>query len=473
MKFESRANSLPNSDNIKNTITTFNLKIKNIHILLDDITTGKAPKNIDNIKRSNSLQNNNEFLQKFSTMTYNNSHKFIYNKKRFNSRKSKEDKDKSVKSIPINFKKADSYKNTEISIPSFLTTMDGFYTPNLTGLISERNHLNKKIFLNQINCNDICCKMDNILDNNNNINKIYIKKNNKDKNRCSYRRSLNKNSIIPIIFRNKKISNKENRNSLNIKSKSLNLKNCQDNIIIKPSIEKKRIKIRFNKFNEKEQKNSLKQDKNYSNNLKFIRRIQIWWKKVKSKNIIKKNVIFIQNAFKAFLKRKYINDEKNRVFINKIPKDNNYNHIYFVSKVYYKNNISSIIFIQKYYKRHLTKINFYNSSYIHFNIQKPEIKVCFITKGIKQISSLSNIKNITFGIKRLNTISKKKRNLKFKSLINNYNSFSYNFTTKNYNLKSGDNSFISLNNSEIHDFNNNDIINKIKYEIINKNNINF
>ena len=465
MKYKSRPNSLSSADIITNTITTYNLKIKNIHILLDDITTDKASKNIDNIKRSNSLQNNNEFLQKFSTMTYNNSHKFIYNKKRFNTRKSKEDKDKSVKSIPINFKKTDTYKNTEITIPSFLTTTEGFYTPNLTGLISERNHLNKKIFFNQTNCTDICCKMDNILDNND---KIYIKKNNKDKNRCSYRRSLNKNNIVPIIFRTKIINNKRNRNSLNIKSKTLNLKNCQDNVTIKPPIEKKKIKIKFNK---KESKTSIKSKKVFSNNLKFIIRIQNWWKKVKSKSIAKK-VIHIQKVFKAFLKRKYINDDKNRVIINKIPKDNNYNHIYFVSKLNYRNNIVSIILIQKYFKRHLTKIHFYNSSYIHFNIQKPEIKVCFITKGKKQISSLSNIKNITFGIKRLNTISKKKRNLNFKSLINNYNCFSYNFTTKNYNLKSGDNSFISMNNSEIHDLNNNDIINKFTYEIVNKNNNN-
>ena len=466
MKYKSRTNSLPSADTIKNNITTYNLKIKNIHIILDDITTDKASKNIDNIKRSNSLQNNNEFLQKFSTMTYNNSYKFIYNKKRFNSRNIKEDKDKSVKSIPINFKKTDSYKNTEITIPSFLTTMEGFYTPNLTGLISERNHLNKKIFLNQVNCNDICCKMDKLLDNNNNI---YIKKNNKDKNRSSYRRSLNKNNIVPIIFRTKVISNKGNRNSLNIKGKTLNLKYSQDNVMIKPSIEKKKIKIKFNK---KGSKTFLKSDKVCYNNLKFIIRIQNWWKKVKSKSIIKKNVILIQKIFKAFLKRKNINDGKNRIIINKIPKDNNFKQNYFVSKVYYKNNIVSIILIQKYFKRHLTKIHFYNSSYIHFNMQKPEIKVCFITKGIKQISSLSNIKNITFGIKRLNTISKKKRNLKFKSLINNYNSFSYNFTTKNYNLKTDDNSFISMNNSEIHDFNDNDIINKITYEIVNKNNNN-
>ena len=43
MKYKSRPNSFTKSNcNIKNTITTLNLKIKNIHILLDDVTTDKA-----------------------------------------------------------------------------------------------------------------------------------------------------------------------------------------------------------------------------------------------------------------------------------------------------------------------------------------------------------------------------------------------------------------------------------------------
>ena len=53
MKFKSRKNLSVDSNNFNNTITTFNLKIKNIHILLDDITTNKTSKNSKKIKRIN------------------------------------------------------------------------------------------------------------------------------------------------------------------------------------------------------------------------------------------------------------------------------------------------------------------------------------------------------------------------------------------------------------------------------------
>ena len=73
--------------------------------------------------------------------------------------------------------------------------------------------------------------------------------------------------------------------------------------------------------------------------------------------------------------------------------------------------------------------------------------------------------------KNQNTIYKKRRDLKYK-LINNYNSFSYNVTTSNYNLNYDQNSLQSFNNSELYDYNNNDIINKLTYEIMNKKDIN-
>ncbi len=84
-----------------------------------------------------------------------------------------------------------------------------------------------------------------------------------------------------------------------------------------------------------------------------------------------------------------------------------------------------------------------------------------------------NSKSISFKKKKISTLSKKKKNnLKFKSLIKNYNLFSYNYTTKSYNLKSEENSFQNINNSEIHEYNNNEIINKLTNEIINQNEIN-
>ena len=444
MKFKSRTNSFSESNNIKNTITTFNLKIKNIHILLDDITTNNASRNTMKTKRYNSLQNNNDYYQKYSTTTHINTNNYIYNKKKFNSKISRDEKDKSVKSIPICFKKLESYKTTETTVPSYLTTMEGFYTPNLTGLISERNNINKKLSLNKLNCNDIRCKIDDIFSDNF---KVYKKKNNNDKNKCTYRRSLNRNSITPIIFRTKVLKTNFKKKKIIHKSKTIDIKNCQDNIIVKPTIEKKKIKIKFNQ-------NNNNKNKHFSDslfNIKYVISIQKWWKKIKMKNVDKKEEI-----------------------IYKIPKENILNQNCYLSKYYYKNNNLSIILIQKYFKKYLSKINFsivanlFNNNSI---IQKPQIKACYITKITNKEISMINSKNITFGKKNLNVISRKRRNLKYK-LINNYSTFSYNFTTNNYNLNKEQNSFQTLNNSEFHDYNNNEIINKLSYEIMNKNDIN-
>ena len=467
MKYKSKTNSLNNSNNLNNTIATFNLKIKNINILLDDITTNKASRNVKKIIRSNSLRNNNDFYQKFSTQTYNSSRNLIYNKKRFNSKKDKkekEEKDKTVKSIPISFKRNDSYKKTESSSSvSFLTTMDRFYNTNLTGLISERNNLNKRLFINRINYNgnnDISNTIDDIIEKN----KIYIKNFNKGKFRYNYRRNSIKNENLHIIFRTKLFNNKGKKKNLVYKNKTLNLKLNQVFINKQKKIEKKKIKFNFNRENRKETRI------NYYFNIKSIIFIQKWWKSIKLKRIINKNVIIIHKAFRYFLKRKIFN---NPSIINKIPQ-NNFCHL---SKICYKNNIQNIIFIQKYFKKYLIKIQFYsflplNNDLIpyHFHFLKQKIRPCYITKH-NNLKLFSKGQNINFAKKKIVSISKRKRNLKYKSLINNYSSFSYNFTAKKYDLKTDENSFQTINNCESHDFNNDDIINKIIYEIKNQNDI--
>ena len=469
MKYKSRPNSLINSNNFNRTITTFNLKIKNIDILLDDITTNKASQNVKKIKRSNSLQNNNDFYQKFSTKTYNSSLYLIYNKKRLKSKKDKKDKkekeekDKTVKSIPISFKRNDSYQKTESPSVSFLTTMDRFYNTNLTGLISERNNLNKRLFINRVNYNDnndISNTIDDIIEKN----KIYIKKFNKGKFRYNYRRNSIKNENLHIIFRTKLFNNKGKKENLVYKSKTLNLKLNQPFINSQKKIEKKKIKFNFKRENKKETRI------NYYFNIKSIILIQKWWKSIKLKIITNKNAIIIQKAFRYFLKRKIFN---NPSLINKIPKNN----FCQISKLYYKNNIQDITLIQKYFKKYLIKIQFYNflpfnNNLIpyHFLFQKQKIRPCYITKK-NNLTSFLKGQNITFAKKKIVSISKRKRNLKYKSLINNYSSFSYNFRAKGYDLKADENSVQNINNSESHDFNNNDIINKITYEITNQNDI--
>ena len=220
MKFKSRKNFSIDPNNFNNTITTFNLKIKNLHILLDDISTSKTSKNSRKIKRVNSYQYNNEAIQKFSTISYNNSYNFVYNKKRLSTKNIKKEKEKSVKSIPIRFKRNESYKNTESSNSSFLTTMKNFYNSKLAGLISEKNNSNKSIFMNRIKNNDICCKIDDIIDNN----KVYIRKSNEDKSRYSHRRSRNDINDIPIIYHTKVINNEEFKRIFINKNRTLNIK---------------------------------------------------------------------------------------------------------------------------------------------------------------------------------------------------------------------------------------------------------
>ena len=477
MKFKSRAKSLGNPNIINNSITTFNLKIKDIHILIDDITTGKASKNCGKIKRAYSLQSNNDFLKKYSSNTYNNPCNIVYNRKKLCSKKAREEKDKSLKSIPISFRKSEPYKNTESSLPSFLTTMEGFYHTNLSKLLSDKINLNATIFSDQMNYDDVLYKFDNSILKND----IYIKKNNDNKYRYKYRRSVNQKNISPIIIRNKILDNIGKRKKLYNKSKTLTLNPNKDSIETKSEDRIKKKKIKFN-INKEAKNINMKNKYHFIFNSKYIITIQKWWKKLQLRRAIERNAILIQKSFRYFLRKRNNNssniNNKNQATAIKIPKNNNFHNFYCATKIYFRNNIPSIILIQRYFKNYLTRNNFHNlllisnnPSYLNSNFQKPESKPCFITKTIINRCQMS-LKNITFAKKKINTIFKKKRNLKYKSLINNYNSFSYNFKNKNYNLKSDENSILSFNNSESHDFNNDGIINKITYEILNQKNIN-
>ena len=164
-----------------------------------------------------------------------------------------------------------------------------------------------------------------------------------------------------------------------------------------------------------------------------------------------------------------------------MPKFKNNHEICYIRKLYYKNNILSIKLIQKYFQKYLSKINFYGSftystkGIYSFNyIKKPGLKSCYISKGNYK-KGLLNIKCINLINSKINnTISKKNRKMKYKLLINNYNSYSYNFKdNEKYSLKNDENiDFQSFNNSESHDYNNNDIINKMKNEYLNKEHFN-
>ena len=477
MKYKPRANSSFNSVSIKNAITTYHLKIKNINILLDDITTDKTTQNTTNIKRSNSLQNSNDLIKKISDNRTKNFNNYIYNKKKFYSKKEHEDNNKTLKSIPISFKKTESYINTESTLPTFLTTKEGFYTTNLTGLISERNCFNKNMFENKNNYNDIRLNIDELIEKR----KIYIKKSTKNNSKFNYRRSYNHKDIEKLSL-TKPLIKVKGMNKYIYKSQTINLKNLKENSMINTNCEKKienkKIKLnkknRNNHFNKKESLLETKKEITSIYNIKYIIIIQRWWKNKK----YKKSVILIQKHIRSFLKKKQFNN--NKATITSIPKSKNISQICYINKIYYKNNNLSILLIQKHFKKHLTKINYYNlfslstnDSYVFWNNKKPKIKPCYISKG-KYKKGILNLKSIDFINNKINnTISKKKRSMKYKLLINNYNSYSYNFKTKDYNLKVEENiNFESLNNSESHDYNNNDIINKIKNEYLEKKNIN-
>ena len=511
-----------NNQNINNVITTFNLKIKDIHILLDDLDTKNKKNNLYESQKSllfkkNSIRNHSDFSP-FSTISSNKiSNKIYYHKRSINSLKTYHN---SMSVIPLNLK--NSYfcisKNLGTT-PSLSTAIDRYDNSNLNSIISRKNNLSN-LNTDRIIYSKKSYKEKNYIYNSKSINSngrnnnktdsfikyfnsdyqkfpkknIYIKKRNNKK--LSYKFNTS-NNVKPFLLtcgspKNfiSKISDSKNFIDKNI-SISSEIDNKIDNIN-KKIIKKK--KISFNSYKEnniKNEKKSFNNNKNYSLYLKSSIIIQKWWKNIKSFKILKYFVILIQKFIRGYLLRKKFKsnlNNNNSNFIKKIIKLNNSSNLYYISKNYYKNNMPNLILIQREIKKFLFKLKIYKynihskNSNLEYSlvIRKPKINICFISKIInktkKKISFIN--KKIKFITENQNSkIIKKGKSyskiiLNTKSMNDLSNSFLSNISGKNCNLIHNNNNITiqTIDSKESQDFFRCDNLKKNK---INKNNIAF
>ena len=507
MKYKS---SDTNKPKLNNMITTVNLKIKDMNILLDDVNTGS--------KNNNSYEN-----QKYSTkkkykkiprellpspFTKNNSNKIYYHKRNLDSLKYMH---KSMKTIPINIKRENFYINNMESPPSLSTTIDPYNNSNLTSIISKKNliHINtdriiyskksskrKNIMLNNNSslCNNSINNYSQYYDSNDKKStnmKIYIKKNN---NRTIHRNIYASEIIKPFLLtsgspRNTRTNifeynNDDKLNFENNKTLNYSILNNTNN----RSITKK--KIKFN-FNEKKLKNVNKV--NFNKNISFIKNcitIQKWWKKMKKISLLKHYVIIIQKVIRGYLFRKYINsgainsnNYNNNYLVHKIPK----NKVCYITINYYKSILPSIISLQREIRKFLIKKQLYHYYYIERKnsldysfsyLMKPKINICYITKIISKDSIINNNKSLSFVNKKIKLIAKNRHNKKMKIdkennkiiLINkssndsSNNSLICNISGKNFNIHHNMVTIQTIDSKESQDIYRFDIFNKSKFD---------
>ena len=525
MQFKSKSKPHLKESNINNVITTVNLKIKDIHILLDDISTKNKDYNNSSTQKSNIYTKNIPNLSSFSTI---NAHKIYYHKRNINN--SLKNSPSAMRTIPISIKRNNFSTNNTGSMPSFSTTIDINNNSNLKNNFSRNNYLNsiktirtekiifskdkniakKKIF-NRRKYNSTFGR---IIRNNNSYfkhfhseynqspkNIIYIKKVKNENIRYSNNNiNTSKNNIKPFILTSSSPKNFYSNDNFyldNSNSKSLsnnNLLNSDlDTIGSNNSKKIKYKKIKFNfKINDNKYNNKDKPRNNYKNNyllyLKSSIIIQKWWKNMKKISVLKYFVIMLQKVFRGYILRKkinsvIINSNKNKTsnfLTKKIPK---YNCIYyFFSKSFYKNNLPSIALLQREIRKFLLKVQLYkcyniekNGNYeFHFLKQKPKANICYITKCINK----SPIKKMSFINKKIKCIANNKNSKTIKIEKDNNKIISNNNNT----LNDSSNSMVSNITAKYFNFHNNMItIQTIdskesqdicKFDFFNKNNIN-
>ena len=506
MQYKTKKKPKGIESDINNMITTVNLKIKDINILLDDIST----KNKDNIKckshKSIKIYNKNKAkLSSFSTI---NKNKTFFHKRNINTLKNSH---KSMRTIPLNLKGSINSTNNTGSLPSFSNTIDIYKNLSNTNtdriIYSKKRNNRKNCFYNNKNnslgrnLNKEIYKIKNFhSETTKSLNrKIYIKKTN---NKRILYRNIRSSNIKPFVLNSSSPKNFINNNLVldnNNFSKNNFLNPELDGIcsnMNKNNIKTKKIIFNFNisdkKYKNKKQKN-INNDKN--NNLLHLKScliIQNWWKNIKRISILKYYVIILQKVVRGYLLRKRIgsiiinseNFKDNNNIIQKISKNNNICKYYYISKCYYRNILPNITLLQREIKKFLIKLNIHNyynnlrkeDNYIlSFLIQKPKINICYITKFINK----SNTKRISFINKKIKDILNSQNCKKIqidkddnkiilinKSLNDSSNSFISNIT-RNYNFHNNMITIQTIDSKESQDIFRFDIFNK---NVINKNN---
>ena len=410
MKYKSSSYSHLNDPRINNMITTVNLKIKDIHILFDDVdTNNRHNKNLN--KKSYSMSKKYQNNIESSPNSTLNSHKIYYYKKNVQSLRNSR---KKMRTIPLNLKKNVLNLNNSTSPQSLSNTVDAnnynSYNSKDSSFNSQRNNI-----LNGIpNINT-----DRILYNKKikNINN-FIEQSNKRKiyYRNNYFSSSRKPTYLTSATPRNFIYNKFGNKTMNLESNKINnFKNVSNH---KFNIKKK---IKFNGINYDE--NNKK--KNFYI-LKNCLIIQTWWKNIKQKSVLKYFIIMIQKFFRGYIFRK---NNKHKYSFKTINKYNN--KLHYITKCYYKNSLHIIILLQREIRKFLLRVKLYqiyhfnNSSnkktildipynkYINFQTQKPLYKICYISKIIKNNKSINN-NSLSFIKKKIKSIIKNRNNRRIK-----------------------------------------------------------
>ena len=411
MKYKSNSYSHLNNPRINNMITTVNLKIKDIHILFDDVDTNNIHnKNLN--KKSNSISK--IYQKNIKTL---NSHKLYYHKKNIQSLR---DSRKKMRTIPINLKKNVFNLNNSTTPSSLSNTVDvnnynSYYSKD-SSFNSQRN--NKLNCIPNINTDRILYtkrikNINNFIEPNKR--KIYYR----NINFSSNRKPSSLTSTTPGNF----IYNKFNNKTMNFYNKTMNLESNKINNFKNVSNHRINIKrkIKFNCINYDEDNK-----KKYFLYLKNCLIIQTWWKNIKQKSVLKYFIIMIQKIFRGYIFRKHYKYKFSFKTINKYN-----NKLHYITKCYYKNALQNIILLQRKIRKVLMRIKLFqlyhinNSSnkktnldfslnkYIDFPNQKPIYKICYISKIIKNNKSINN-NSLSFIKKRIKTIIKNKNNRRIK-----------------------------------------------------------
>ena len=385
MKFKSSSYSHLNDPRINNMITTVNLKIKDIHILFDDVDTYNMHKKNLN-KKSYSISKNIESSPN-STLK---SQKIYYHKKNIQSFRNSR---KKMRTIPINLKKNVFNLNNSSTPQSLSNTFDvnnfNSYNSKDSSFNSQRNNIINGI--PNINTDRILYikKIKNI--NNfieqSNKRKIYYRNNYFSSNRKpTFLTSVTPRNFIHNRFCNKTMNLESNKinNYKNVSNHKFNIKR----------------KIKFNCINY-DQNNK----KKYFYILKNCLIIQSWWKNIKQKSVLKYFIIMVQKIFRGYIFRKNYKYKYSFKTINKYN-----NKLHYITKCYYKNALQIIILLQREIRKFLMRVKLYqiyhfnNSSncnkktyldipynqYINFPNQKPIYKICYISKIIKNNKSINS-----------------------------------------------------------------------------------
>ena len=479
MKYnKSNTRSNLNNQNINNEIATFNLKIKDIHILLDDKDdkdNKNTKKNFYKSQRSvslekNKFENQSDFTP-FSTFT----NKIYYHKRNINSLKTHNN---SMKTLPLNLKNNYFCVNNNLgNTPSLSTTIDVYNNSNLTSIISRKNNISyintdriiyskksnkgknyfnnsKSLFFNERNKNKTNSYIKYFNSDYQKFSKknIYIKKRNNKK--FDYHINTS-NNIKPFILTSSSPKHFLINSNLNIKN-NISINSIDNDFnFVKKNIKKKKIVFNCNINKNKKEKKTFNNNKNYLLYLKRAIIIQKWWKNIKIIRILKCFIIMIQRAIRGYLLRKKIksiysiNNKSN--IIKKILKYNNASKLYFISKCYYTNEIQKLLLIQMEIRKFLFKLKFYQTTnYLKLYLknplihQKPKINKCYINKIVNIIIFNKNNSFINKKIKLIaknknsKTIKKEKETKKIifnsKSMNDLSNSFLSNIGDKNNNI---------------------------------------